>query len=229
MSFWKAKWWKIVGSLLLIYVVIAGFLMEVPRLPILNESIRNLHFHVPMWFGMFIVLFIAFIYSILYLYRSKLSDDLIAAELTRVGIMFGILGLLTGSIWAKYTWGSWWSGDIKQNMSAITVLLYCAYWVLRASFQEDNDEGRGRIAAVWNIFSFCAMIPLIFIIPKMYDSLHPSNGGNEGFVVYDQLDNSLRFVFYPAVIGWTIVGLWLASQRIRLQQLIYRKDGLLDD
>ena len=216
----KHKWWKYLAIVFLVYSILMGFLYKVPRLDILNESIRNLHFHVPMWFGMFILFGFSLVYSVKYLHKPTLFKDTIAMETANVGILFGILGLITGSIWAKYTWGSWWNGDPKQNMSAITMLIYLAYNVLRSSVN-DVDK-RGKLAAVYNIFAFCAMIPLIFIVPRLYDSLHPSNGGNEGFVVYDKLDSSLRLVFYPAVIGWTLLGFWMASVRARMQMMKYR-------
>ena len=72
---------------------------------------------------------------------------------------------------------------------------------------------------MYNIFAFAAMIPLIFIIPRLQDSLHPGSGGNPGFNVYD-LDNRLRLVFYPAVIGWFAIGVWIATLRIRYRALV---------
>jgi heme exporter protein C len=117
-------------------------------------------------------------------------------------------------IWANYTWGSPWHGDPKQNGAAIALLIYLAYFVLRGSL--DNREQRARLSAVYNIFAFAAMIPLIFIIPRMTSSMHPGNGGNPGFNMYD-LDNNMRKVFYPAVIGWILLGYWIASLRIRLR------------
>lgn len=196
-----------------------GFLYAAPAQHILNESIRALHFHVPMWFGMMILFLISVIQSVKHLRTGDLKYDLVAAETANVGIVFGLLGLVTGMVWANYTWGSWWNGDPKQNMSAICLLIYLAYSILRSSV--NDPEKRGRISGVYNIFAFCAMIPLLFIIPRLTDSLHPSNGGNEGFVVYD-LDNSLRIVFYPAVIGFTLLGLWAASLRVRTRMLHYK-------
>src|SRR5690606_26594543 len=104
----------------------------------------------------------------------------------------------------------------KQNGSAIALLVYLAYFVLRGSI--DNDEQKARLSAVYNIFAFAAMIPLIFIIPRLQDSLHPGSGGNPGFNVYD-LDSRMRLVFYPAAAGWILVGLWIATLRIRYKNL----------
>ena len=215
----KKNWWKILAFVLLVYTLVGGFLFEVPRLVILNESIRNLYFHVTMWFGMIILLTVSLAYSVRYLSTNNVKMDIRAIEFANAGILFGILGLLTGMLWAKYTWGEFWSGDPKQNSAAIAMLIYLAYLVLRNSLEDEQQ--RARISSVYNIFAFAAMIPLLFILPRLAESsLHPGNGGNPGFNYYD-LDDKLRMVFYPAVIGWTLLGVWMASLRIRVRELSY--------
>lgn len=211
----RQSWWKILAIGLLLYTLTAGLLMEVPRLPILNETIRALHFHVTMWFGMILMLVIAVIYSIKYLRSNNLEHDDMAIEFTNAAILFGVLGILTGMLWAKFTWGDYWSGDPKQNASAIGILMYFAYLILRGSITDPQQ--RARIGAVYNIFAFAAFIPLIFVLPRLTDSLHPGNGGNPGFNAYD-LDSNLRMIFYPAILGWTLLGAWIATVRVRIRQ-----------
>lgn len=210
----KRSWWKILAVVLLVYTIIAGLLADVPRLAILNETVRVLHFHVPMWFGMIILLTISVVYSIKYLSKPGINQDIYAVEFANAGVIFGILGILTGSVWANFTWGSPWSSDPKQNGAAIALLIYFAYFILRNSLEDEQQ--RAKISAVYNIFAFATLVPLLFILPRLTDSLHPGNGGNPGFNAYD-LDSNLRIVFYPAVIGWTLFGVWLASLRIRLR------------
>ncbi len=136
-----------------------------------------------------------------------------------VGMVFGLLGIGTGMIWANYTWGSPWHGDPKQNGAAIALLVYMAYFVLRGSI--DNEEQKARLSAVYNIFAFAAMIPLIFIIPRLTSSMHPGSGGNPGFNMYD-LSGNMRVVFYPAVLGWILLGFWIASLRVRINAIKHR-------
>lgn len=209
----KSDWWKWLCVVLLVYTVIAGLLLPVPELPILNETIRVLHFHVPMWFGMILLFLGSMVHAIKYLRTGKNTFDTYSVQLANMGIVFGVLGIVTGMVWANYTWGEPWSNDPKQNASAISLLIYLAYFVLRSSMQDEQQ--RNRISAVFNIFAFFLMIPLLFILPRMSDSLHPGNGGNPGFNAYD-LDSNLRKVFYLAVIGWTLLGYWLATISIRL-------------
>ena len=102
--FVRKSWWKILSFVLLAYTIIGGFLLDVPHLPILNESIRNLYFHVCMWFGMMILFIVSFIYSIKYLRTSNHRNDIFASKFAAVGSLFGILGYATGTIWANYTW-----------------------------------------------------------------------------------------------------------------------------
>ena len=210
------NWLKILAVIILAYVHIAGLLMSVPRLDILNETVRALYFHVPMWFGMVLLYLISVYHAIRYLRDPRPEIDRMAVEYAHVGTAFGILGMITGMLWANYTWGSPWHGDPKQNGAAIALLVYMAYFVLRGSV--DNQEQKARLSAVYNIFAFAAMIPLLFIIPRLQDSLHPGSGGNPGFNAYD-LDDRMRMIFYPAVIGWALIGVWIATLRIRYKNL----------
>ena len=210
------NWWKILAVILVLYAIIAGFLAPVPRLAILHETIRNLYFHVTMWFGMMIILFVSLLYSTKFLSTLNMKDDIIASAASKVGILFGLLGIATGSVWARYTWGAWWVGDTKLNGAAITLLIYIAYAVLRGSI--DEEQKRARISAVYNIFAYIMLIVFLMILPRMTDSLHPGNGGNPGFGGYD-LDNKMRIVFYPAIIGWTLLGVWIMSLTVRLEKV----------
>ncbi len=207
-------WLKILAVVLLFYVHIGGMLVEVPRLNILNETIRALYFHVPMWFGMVLLFLLSVYYSIRYLRNPVPENDYKAVEYANVGLVLGILGMLTGMLWANYAWGSPWHGDPKQNGAAIALLVYLAYFVLRGSIE--NEEQKGRLSAVYNIFAFAAMVPLIFIIPRMTSSMHPGNGGNPAFNMYD-LDSKMRLIFYPAVVGWFLIGMWIVALRVRIR------------
>lgn len=210
------NWLKWLSVILLVYICTAGLLMDVPRLSIVNETVRALYFHVPMWFGMVFLFLTSTVYAIRYLRSSDPTHDIRSVEFANVGIIYGILGILTGMVWANYTWGSPWHGDPKQNGAAVALLVYLAYFVLRGSLS--SEEQRARLGAVYNIFAFAAMIPLIFILPRLSSSVHPGSGGNPGFNMYD-LDGRMRLVFYPAVIGWILVGYWIAQLRIRLRNL----------
>ena len=160
-----------------------GFLGTVPAMPILHETIRNLYFHVTMWFAMMIMMLAGLVQSILFLSSNNLYRDIVAEECARVGMLFGTAGLLTGMIWANYTWGAPWVNDPQLNGAAATMLVYAAYFILRSAVTDDHK--RARLAAVYSIFAFAMMMVFIMILPKMTDSLHPGKGGNPGFRTYD--------------------------------------------
>lgn len=183
---------------------------------ILYESIRNLFFHVPMWFTMIALLSWAVFNNIRFLRGLDMKYDHMADQAIRVGLLFGILGLITGSLWARATWGAWWVDDVKLNGTAITMLAYLAYLVLRNAIQDLQKSA--RIASIYSIFAYVMMIALIGVLPRMADSLHPGNGGNPAFSNYD-LDSSMRMVFYPAVAGWVLIGFWIADINVRLKRL----------
>jgi heme exporter protein C len=187
-----------------------------PYLPNIYESVRNTFYHVALWFAMFTLFTLGVIASIRYLITRDVRFEYRAVSYTSVGILFGVLGLITGAIWAQYTWNKAWSWDIKQTMTAIVLLIYGAYFVLRISF-EDSDQ-KARISAVYNIFAFASIIPLLYVIPRMTESLHPGGQGNPAFGRGD-LDNNVRMIFYPAIIGWILLGLWMAQLNFRMMKI----------
>src|SRR5690242_19358801 len=166
----RQYWWKILSIVLLVYTFVAGFLINLPHKIAyedsnLYESMRNFFFHVPMWFSQVILLTVSLYYSILYLRNPLMKYDIYAVEFARTGTVLGTLGIITGSIWANYTWGSFWSNDPKQLGAAIALLIYFAYFILRNSMT-DIDK-KNRVAAVYNIFAYFIYIPMILVLPRM--------------------------------------------------------------
>jgi heme exporter protein C len=226
----KKSWWKIVTVILLFYTCIVGFLSDVPHLPALQETIRNLYFHVCMWFGMMILFTISLVHSIRYLRSFDLKYDIYARQYATVGIIFGLLGYGTGIIWMSYTWAdpnnpafqsfSALAREPKLIGAAIALLIYFAYLVLRDSIN-DMDK-KARISAVYNVFAYAMLFPSIWIIPRLLPSLHPGREGNPA-LNFSDIDNRMRMVFYPAVIAWTLLGVWITTLKIRINLLKEKK------
>ncbi|MDA1243040.1 MAG: cytochrome c biogenesis protein CcsA [Bacteroidetes bacterium] len=188
-----------------------------PFQPNIMESIRNLMLHVPMWFTMFLLMGISFAQSLRVLRLGGNPDrDRRAVAAVKVGLWFGVLGLLTGSLWARWTWGAWWVDDPQLNGAFVTVMVYAGYLVLRGSIQE--PKLRERLAAVYNLFGFLLLVVLLMVLPRFTESLHPGKGGNPAFSSYD-LDSALRAVFYPAVLGWMILGTWMYAVALKVERL----------
>lgn len=226
----RKSWWKILSVLLLVYAIVGGLLLPVPALRQLQETIRNLYYHVSMWFAMMIIFTASLVYSIKYLRTLDFKYDIYARELAAVGVVLGLLGYSTGTIWASYTWAdpnnpayaSFGSivREPKLIGTAMALLTYAAYFVLRGSFT-DIDK-RARVSAVYNIFAYAMLFPSIWIVPRLLPSLHPGREGNPA-LNYNDIDARMRVVFYPAVIGWTLLAVWIATLKIRFSLLKEKK------
>ena len=216
MNSYRLAWWKIMTILLLYYTVIAGLLLPVPRLHILNESIRMNYFHVPMWFAMMFLFTYSVWSSVQYLRSHQIKHDDRAVESVKVAFFFGGLGLVTGMLWGNATWGTFWTSDPKLNNTMIGLLIYSAYFVLRGSLQDETQ--RGRLSAVYNIFSYAVFIPLIYVLPRMMDSLHPGSGNNPTFRLFDT-SHDMKLVVYTAIAGFILLSWWLFTLFVRLRLL----------
>jgi heme exporter protein C len=191
-----------------------------PFQPIIVESIRNLMWHVPMWFTMFTLMIFSFAYSIRTLgdknSRVNMDFDLKASSSAGTGLLFCTLGLITGSVWARFTWGDWWTNDPQLNGAMVVFIVYVAYFILRNS--TPDEDKRARLSAIFNIFAFVLMVVLLMVMPRFTEGLHPGKSGNPAFSKYD-LDSSLRTVFYPACGGFILLGYWLYTLNYRLRKL----------
>ncbi len=229
--------YKVVAVALLLYVLVYGLLARLPELPGLQESSRNLFYHVPMWFAVIVLMTISVVHSVKFLRladpdrldapQNLLDIDLKAREAARAGILFSILGLITGTIWGRVAWkasyewsdpAAWWTSDPIIICASISLLIYLAYFLLRSSFSD--EEQRARMAAVYNIFAFATLIPLYFIIPKILPGLHPTSadsdaGGGSFIFMREGIDNAYRMLLYPGILGFSLLGVWIYELRMR--------------
>ena len=222
----RKSWWKIVCVILLVYAIVGGLLLPVPAIRQLQETIRNLYYHVCMWFAMMILFTTSVVYSVKHLRTLDYKYDIYAREYAAVGLLLGLLGYATGAIWASYTWAdpnnpayaSFGSivREPKLIGAAMAILIYFAYFVLRSSIT-DIDK-RARVSAVYNVFAYAMLFPSIWIVPRLLPSLHPGQEGNPA-LNFNDIDSRMRMVFYPAVIGWTLLGVWISTLKIRLTLL----------
>lgn len=226
----RKRWWKIVCIVLLGYTFIAGLIFEVPQLPQLEETIRNLYFHVCMWFAMMILFTVSVIHAVKYLRTTNIRYDIYSRQFAAVGILFGVLGYATGMVWMSYTWADPNNASFvsygavakepKLIGTGIALLIYLAYLILRDSII-DLDK-KARISAVFNVLAFTLLFPTIWILPRLLPSLHPGREGNPALNTND-VDARMRMVFYPAILGWTLLGVWITSLKIRIVLVKERK------
>lgn len=205
-----------------INIVSINPLLEFPFIEALKHRIKNLNFHVPLHWTSFIAYLISLIYSIRYLKHNKLEDDVAASSAVKIGLLFTILGTVTGMVWAKFNWGTYWNWDPRQTTILVIMLIYFAYFGLRNSL--DSFEKKAKLSAVFSIVSFISVPVLMFIIPRLLPSLHPGgqNDGTTGPVVStqaDMVDSSLAFIFYLSIAAFLMLYFWLLSIEIRERML----------
>ena len=215
--------YKSASILLIGFGLVYGLTMKVPDIPMLGHSWRNLLYHVPMWYTQIIILLVSAWHSIQYLQKGKIESDIKAMQATNVGIMFGMLGLVTGIIWSRVTWGAamanddlaaWWAWDPKQIFALILLLIYLAYFLLRDSFNEPTQ--RAKIGGVYNIFGAALIIPMYYIIPKVMGGLHPGSG-EEGMLSTLGNLGAYRGIFYPTALGFILLAVWIWEVRVRFR------------
>lgn len=208
----------ITGIIIVIYTIVVGLTIDVPLLPVIGQSIRFLFYHVPMWIVMFAMWLLSFIYSIRFLKNPNNHEyELRAFSLSKVGVLFAVLGIVSGMIWAKYTWGKMWINDPKLNGAAISLLAYFAYLLLRKS--SGSKELIQRIASIYNIMCFMLMLVLTMIMPRITQySIHPGNKGGQSFIA-GEMDFNLQIVFYPALVGWLLIAWYIYQIQFKYDKL----------
>lgn len=190
----------------LIFIVMPGVflrsLLWTPTAEFLGESSRILYFHVPVaWIS--VISFIAAGYhSIMILITEKGRDEreFKAYNAAYIGIIFTILTVITGSIWAKISWGSYWNWDPRETSIVILMLIYISYFSLYSALK-DNVNRMG-ISSVYLIIAMITMPFFVFIIPRIYPSLHPDTLINADKKIH--LEAAMRLTLFTSIGVFTL-------------------------
>jgi heme exporter protein C len=177
------------------------------------------YFHVPVAWLTVLGFLISAIYSVLYLRKKELRYDVKADASARLGFLFSILATISGSAWAKITWGEFWNWDPRETSILVLLIIYMAYFTLRASIPE--PEKRGNLSAVYSLVAFATVPILIFVIPRIYDSLHPDPILNERGKV--EMSSSIRMIFLFSMTGFTILFFYLKKLNDDVMLLLQNK------
>jgi heme exporter protein C len=203
-------WWKIVLLLVLSWVSIVAWIFPPPTPVQVNpEVFRIIYFHFPMAITTVVAFGMGMYFSIRYLNDRNLKYDLRVVISARLGIIFCVLAAISGSIFAKNTWGSYWNWDPRETSIFMLLLVYGAYFALRSAIS-DPDQ-RANLSAVYSIFGFVAAIFLVFIMPRMMPGLHPGapkpSGTSEGSII--TFNWQTASVLIPSVLAYVGVFLWI--------------------
>ncbi len=194
--------------------LVAGFLWA-PLVPGLGPTTRVLYFHIPSAWITVVALAWSMVHSILYLKRKRLEHDDHAASAAELGLLFCIVATVSGSMWAKAVWHSYWNWDPRETSIFFLLLIYGAYLALRSSIE--NDERRARLSAVYSAIAFVTVPFLLFIVPRLYFSLHPDTIINTRGKV--DMDPRIRTAFFAMLIGFTGLFFWILNLKVRLLRL----------
>ena len=190
-------------------------LLWAPLVPELGETTRVLYFHIPSAWITVLALGWSVVFSALYLARRRMEHDDQAAVAAELGILFCIGATISGSLWAKAMWHSYWNWDPRETSIFFLLLIYCAYLALRSAVE--GEERRARLSAIYSIAAFVSVPFLVFVVPRIYFSLHPDPLINQGGKV--QMDSKIRIAFLAMLVGFTGLFVWMQSLKVRLLRL----------
>lgn len=223
--------WKLLIFLGMSFVVVMAFVTPSPMNPANTlgpvDVYRIFYFHVPQSWVATLAFLMSMLFSIRFLQTKNMAFDLKAVTANRLGLMFAILATVTGSIFAKMTWGEFWNwSEIREVSIFILLIIYGAYFALRSALP-DPDQ-RATLSAVLSIIFAVSAVFLIFILPRIYPSFsqHPTDS------VVDKsgkltMGGTVSLIFFTSLAVFTALFAWIYDLSIRLQN-IYEK-RLLED
>jgi heme exporter protein C len=216
------KYNKSAGSFEYLSTQYVNPLIVLPYVPSLEDRIRIMNFHVPVAWIAVLAYLISMIYSIQYLRTRNMANDTKAAASAMIGTFFCVLATLTGMIWAKFNWGSYWNWDPRETSILVLLLIYAAYFALRSSIEKEDTKA--RLSSVYSIIAFVTVPFFIFILPRITAGLHPGSqtDNNSGPVLSPQSDMmnlTLQFTFSLAFAAFTAFFFWLLNLYIRTKKI----------
>jgi heme exporter protein C len=212
----NSPWRDVLSGLSAVMMIAALYsvFLYAPREVTMGDVQRIFYFHVSSaWVGFF-AFFVTLLAGITYLRGARREWDIVGFCSAEIGVTFTTMAVISGSIWAKPTWNAWWPWLQEPRLILVTILLviYLAYFMLRAFLQD--EEQKARFAAVYGIMAF-ASVPLTFMSVRWWQSLHP--------VVFQResagLSQPMFATFMFCLATFTVLYFALLLSRTRLQSL----------
>lgn len=221
---------KILLGVLLTGVIVSGFGLpmspapqswyELPVIPGLEDKARIIFFHVPTAWLSVVAFVTSMLYAIQYLRKREAIYDIKSSAAAGLGFMFCILATLTGAVWAKFNWGSYWNWDPRETSIFVLLLIYGAYFSLRSAVEV--EEKRATLASVYSIIAAVTVPFFIFIMPRIMTGLHPGAKGDPdgaGPVIEFKMSPNMRVIFFTSLIAFTLLFYWMFTLRVRAARL----------
>jgi heme exporter protein C len=221
---------KILLGVLLTAVIISGLGLpmsphpqawyQLPVIPGLEEKARIIFFHVPTAWLSVVAFLTSMVYAVQYLRTRDLACDIRSSAAAGLGFMFCILATLTGAVWAKFNWGSYWNWDPRETSIFVLLLIYGAYFSLRSAVE--TEEKRATLSSAYSIIAAVTVPFFIFIMPRIMTGLHPGAKGDPdgaGPVVEFKMSPNMRVIFFSSLIAFTLLFYWMFTLRGRTAQV----------
>ncbi len=199
-------------------VIFAGIVLPIPNIPALGDKARVLYFHVPMSWISVVAFTMSLWYAVRYLRTKNIDYDIRSFSSAQLGFLFCILATATGSLWAKFNWGSFWNWDPRQTSIFILLMIYGAYFALRSAI--DSEEQKARLSSVYAIVAGITMPFFIFIMPRLVETLHPDPIINNSGKI--NMDTSMLIIFLTSLLGFTLLFFWVLNMKTRLEFIKYK-------
>jgi heme exporter protein C len=208
------KIWQF-GLLIWLFLVIVGAFLWTPLAEGLGEYTRILYFHVPVAWVTVLAFLIGAVYSVLYLKKRQIIYDQIAEAAGQLGLLYCVLATVTGSVWAKVSWGSFWNWDPRETSIFILLLIYAAYFALRSAIEQ--EDRKAALSSVYSILAFVTVPFFVFIVPRAYSSLHPDPLLNTQAKI--NMDGKMLTTFLSSLFGFTVLFFWILKRKIDMVKI----------
>ena len=208
-----AKWFLGLGMAAICW---GAFLYARPAQNFVGESSRIVFFHVPQAWVSTVAFFVAAWYSWRYLKTRRIEDDEAASAAARLGFLFCVLATVTGSIFARVMWNSYWNWDPRETSIVLLLLVYGAYLGLRGALED--PERRATLSAAYALVAVVTVPFLTFAVPRMYQSLHPDTVINVRGKVEMSMD--IRIIFFSSMVAFMALFYWMWSLDRRVSRIV---------
>jgi heme exporter protein C len=206
------------AAVLLLAAATYMVLVYAPMERVMGNVQRIFYFHVSVgWVGMLGFL-LAVVTAILFLVSGNHKWDVVSLAGVEIGLVFSLLNIVTGSIWARPIWNTWWTWDPRLVTATIMELIYVAYVMLRQGIED--PERRARFGAIYAIVGFVS-VPLSFLSIRLWRTIHPVvvGGSDPGALGAFDMTREMRLTFFFSLFTFTVIAIDLLWRRIRLGKL----------
>jgi len=201
---------KVLSIVLITGVTVLAFFTDPPLAAMQSGggASRLFYFHVPMAQVSFLSFMTAAVFAVLYLRRRRPDDDHLATASAEIGLIFCVVALITGSLWAKQAWGAYWNWDPRQLFLFALILFYGAFFALRQATA--SIEAKRRLSAVYLIFGGAISPFLFFVLPRLYQSLHEdANEVVMAAATKSTMSTQVTSIFVASTLGFLLLYIWL--------------------